>query len=62
MVSVGGITGALVGGEVANYLGFAAAFFSGVVLVVLGIVALALNLKLDGLGLASSEKEWKEPE
>lgn len=62
MVSVGGIAGALTGGEVANYLGFGAAFFAGVGLVVLGMVALAANRKLDGLGLVSSEKEWKEPE
>jgi MFS family permease len=62
MISVGGIAGALIGGEVANYLGFAAAFFAGVVLVILGIITLAVNRKLDGLGLASSEKEWKEPE
>jgi MFS family permease len=62
MVSVGGITGALVGGEVANYLGFSAAFFAGVGLVVLGMAALAVNPKLDGLGVVCSEKEWKEPE
>ena len=62
MVSVGGITGALTGGEVANYLGFSAAFFTGVAMVALGMVALAVNPKLDALGLAHSEKEWKEPE
>jgi MFS family permease len=62
MVSVGGITGALVGGEVANYLGYSAAFFSGVALVVAGMAALAANPKLDNLGMARTGKEWKEPE
>ena len=62
MVSVGGILGALTGGEVANYLGFAAAFFAGVGLVALGIAALAINVRLDALGAQSSEKEWKEPD
>jgi MFS family permease len=61
MVSVGGIVGALVGGEVANYLGFSAAFFAGVGLVILGISTLALNVRLDGLMEHGSEKEWKEP-
>ena len=62
MVSVGGITGALVGGEVANYLGYAAAFFAGVGLVILGIMALALNRKVDALVVPCAEKEWKEPD
>ena len=61
MVSVGGILGALIGGEVANYLGFAAAFFAGVGLVVLGIVALLFNRSLDELAVLHEGKEWKEP-
>jgi predicted MFS family arabinose efflux permease len=60
-VSVGGILGALVGGEVANYLGFGAAFLAGVGLVVLGIVALAYNRGLDEMAILHSDKEWKEP-
>ena len=60
-VSVGGILGALVGGEVANYLGYGAAFFAGVGLVVLGIIALSFNRKLDEMSALHSDKEWKEP-
>jgi len=62
MISVGGIAGALVGGEVANYLGYSAAFFAGVALVVAGMAALAVNPKLDSLGMARTGKEWKEPQ
>ena len=61
IIAVGGISGALIGGEVANYLGFAAAFFAGVGLVVLGIVALAFNRNLDEMAALHSDKEWKEP-
>ncbi len=60
-VSVGGILGALVGGEVANYLGYGAAFLSGVGLVALGIIALSYNRKLDEMAALHSDKEWKEP-
>jgi len=60
-VSVGGILGALIGGEVANYLGYAAAFFAGVVLVLLGVAALARNRRLDELSVLHSDKEWKAP-
>jgi MFS family permease len=60
-VSVGGILGALAGGEIALYLGYAAAFFAGVGMVILGILALVLNRRLDGLAALHSEKEWKEP-
>ena len=60
-IAVGGILGALVGGEVANYLGYATAFFAGVALVVLGIAALVLNGRLDEMAVIHSDKEWKEP-
>lgn len=60
-VSFGGIMGALVGGEVANYLGYASAFFTGVALVLLGVVALALNRRLDELSVKHGDKEWKPP-
>jgi len=62
VVSIGGIAGALVGGAVAKYLGYSAAFFAGVALVALGMVILAANRKVDALTALSSEKEWKEPE
>ena len=61
IIAVGGISGALVGGEVANYLGYGAAFFAGVGLVALGIVALVFNRKLDEMAALHSDKEWKEP-
>ena len=61
IIAVGGISGALIGGEVANYLGYGAAFFAGVALVVLGIAALVFNEKLDEMAALHSDKEWKEP-
>lgn len=61
IIAVGGISGALIGGEVANYLGYGAAFFAGVCLVVLGIAALVFNRKLDEMAILHSDREWKEP-
>ncbi len=61
IIAVGGILGALIGGEVANCLGYGAAFFAGVGLVALGIAALVSNRKLDDMAALHSDKEWKEP-